>query len=65
MLYLFNQNILPDNEEEVRIFTPDLSRDMVEAMLLTMYTGQAVISWKLLQEINNGFKVIGKICLHT
>jgi len=52
-------NILPDNEEEVRIFTPDLSRDMVEAMLLTMYTGQAVISWKLLQEINNGFKVIG------
>jgi len=53
------KNILPDNEEEIRICTPDLSRDMVEAMLLTMYTGQAVISWKLLQEINVGFKSIG------
>jgi len=53
------RNILPDNEEEVRIFTPDLSKDMVEAILITMYTGQTVLSWNLLEKINIGFKTIG------
>ena len=32
---------------------------MVKAMLCIMYTGTAKIQWKALQEINNGFKLIG------
>jgi len=53
------KKILPENEEDARIFTPDLTKDMVKAMLCIMYTGTAKIQWKALQEINNGFKLIG------
>ena len=48
----------------MRIFTPDLSKDMVEAILITMYTGQTVLSWNLLEKINIGFKTIGMIYLN-
>ena len=41
------------------IYTPDLSSEMVRAILCLMYTGQINVTWKLLQEINNAFKLIG------
>jgi len=51
--------ILPEDSSEATIYTPDLTSDMVTTMLCLIYTGEASVTWRCLQDINNAFKLIG------
>ena len=52
--------MVPEDETIATIYTPDMPSDIVHSMLCLLYTGQANVTWRTLQDINECFRLIGR-----
>ncbi len=52
--------MLPEDETMATIYTPDIPSDIVHSILCLLYTGQANVTWRTLQDINECFRLIGR-----
>ena len=56
--------MLPEDETIATIYTPDIPSDIVHSILCLLYTGQANVTWRTLQDINECFRLIGRFFYH-